>query len=153
MWSEAHFRWSSKISSTWLSRLKCSRASFSCISRMCSSCSKEHTFPERTQQRLFTPLHTCIKYRTSYVTIALWYNVKQMATFSLSNWVSVFTGLSMVILPKACNFMEWKSLSRLRRPPSISLTSDTSVRKECCSGEDWAILLGPAGWGALAFSL
>lgn len=45
LWSEAHFRWSSESSSTWLSRLKCSRASFSCISRTCSSCSKEHTFP------------------------------------------------------------------------------------------------------------
>ena len=45
LWSEAHFLWSSESSSTWLSRLKWSRASFSCISRTCSSCSKEHTFP------------------------------------------------------------------------------------------------------------
>lgn len=45
LWSEAHFLWSSESSSTWLSRLKCSRASFSCISRTCSSCSKEHTLP------------------------------------------------------------------------------------------------------------
>jgi hypothetical protein len=87
------------------------------------------------------------------VTMVLWHNVKQMATFPLRNCVSVFSGWSIIILPKACSFPEWKSLSRLRRPPSISLTSDTSVRKECCSGEDWAILLGPAGWGALAFSL
>lgn len=47
LWSEAHLRWSSDSSSTWLSRLKCSRASFSCISRTCSSCSKEHTLPKR----------------------------------------------------------------------------------------------------------
>lgn len=99
LWSEAHFLWSSDSSSTWLSRLKCSLASFSCISRTCSSCSKEHT------------------------------------------------------LPKACSLPEWKSLRRLRSPSSISLTSETSVRKECCRGEDWATLLGPAGWGALGFSL
>lgn len=45
LWSEAHFLWSSESSSTWLSRLKCSLASFSCISRTCSSCSNEQTFP------------------------------------------------------------------------------------------------------------
>lgn len=58
-----------------------------------------------------------------------------------------------VVLPKACSLPEWKSLRRLRRPPSISLTSETSVRKECCRGEDCTTLLGPAGWGALGFSL
>lgn len=47
LWSEAHFFWSSESSSTWLSRLKCSRASFSCISRTCSSCSKEQTLPKK----------------------------------------------------------------------------------------------------------
>lgn len=50
LWSEAHLRWSSESSSTWLSRLKCSRASFSCISRTCSSCSKEHTLPRRQKK-------------------------------------------------------------------------------------------------------
>lgn len=58
-----------------------------------------------------------------------------------------------VILPKACSLPEWKSLRRLSSPPSISLTSETSVRKECCRGEDWTTLLGPAGWGARGFSL
>lgn len=58
-----------------------------------------------------------------------------------------------VVLPKAWSLPEWKSLRRLRRPPSISLTSETSVRKECCRGEDCTTLLGPAGWGALGFSL
>lgn len=58
-----------------------------------------------------------------------------------------------VTLPKACSLPEWKSLRRLSRPPSISLTSETSVRKECCRGDDWITLLGPAGWGALGFSL
>lgn len=63
--------------------------------------------------------------------------------------VSLFEAVS----PKACSLPEWKSLRRLRSPSSISLTSETSVRKECCRGEDWATLLGPAGWGALGFSL
>lgn len=58
-----------------------------------------------------------------------------------------------VVLPKACSLPEWKSLRRFRRPPSISLTSETSVRKECCRGDDCTTLLGPAGWGALGFSL
>ena len=53
-------------------------------------------------------------------------------------------------LPNAWSFPEWKSFKRLRRPLSISWTSETSVRKECCIGVDWAPLPSPP-WG-LAFS-
>lgn len=43
--SATTFFCSSGSSSTHKSRPKCSLASFSCISRTCSSCSKEHSFP------------------------------------------------------------------------------------------------------------
>lgn len=46
--SATAFFCSSGSSSTQTSRPKCSRASFSCISRTCSSCSKEHSFPAPT---------------------------------------------------------------------------------------------------------
>lgn len=46
--------------------------------------------------------------------------------------------------PKACSFPEWKSLRRLSSPPSISQTSETSVRKLCCSGAPRAAPAPPA---------
>lgn len=53
-------------------------------------------------------------------------------------------------LPNACSFPEWKSLRRLRRPLSISCTSDTSVRKECwMTGAGWTwfwVDLLPTAW-------
>lgn len=74
LWSEAHLRWSSESSSTWLSRLKCSRASFSCISRTCSSCSKEHTFPRWQKRPIGTQVDFKVKCFWGFrsVKIALW---------------------------------------------------------------------------------
>ena len=76
-----------------------------------------------------------------------------MACDQTSNWIAPWwPGWGEAGLPKACSLPEWKSLRRFRSPPSISRTSDTSVRNECCRGDDWTTLLGPAGWGARDFS-
>lgn len=53
--SAAAFFCSSGSSSTQTSRPKCSRASFSCISRTCSSCSKEHSFPAPMAESRHSP--------------------------------------------------------------------------------------------------
>lgn len=88
--SEAPFLWSSESSSTWLSRLKCSRASFSCISRTCSSCSKEQTFPRNWDRNSAWPL-ICSKVRSISMT------ADYLSSRPASSWLQPDSGDKAVI--------------------------------------------------------
>lgn len=137
----AYFTWKSdRLNQTWIWW-----RSVSCL----VITSKSKVFP--WQQRRKKNSTACIWFQPDSCNTATFHS----PLFSASNRILSWEGGAsyQVTLPKACSLPEWKSLRRLSRPPSISLTSETSVRKECCRGDDWITLLGPAGWGALGFSL